>query len=262
MPRIVPLTSTEVTPGILSAASTDRPPIELLTTSARHLTNPCILEPTIPTPTISSLRNQKTAVIASIDIGQSNFAVYVEEVPVAQIRSIVNKKITPIDAGYSEFVEGITAKGRRIFWEVINLNGIGAKKPTTLRPQTFISLSQYLQRLKPMWDGTHAVVIEQQRPQNPTAIKLAQHVYSFFILHYGTCKYVEEFPASYKTKMLGAPRNTKNIKKWCIERAREILIDREDTDGLAEYSMYEKKDDMADTLCQLQAFKVLMLARK
>lgn len=51
-------------------------------------------------------------------------------------------------------------------------------------------------------------------------------------------------------------------KKWSTEKAINILMERGDTDTLDEIIGSKKKDDLADTLIQLQSFKFLRYVDK
>jgi hypothetical protein len=51
-------------------------------------------------------------------------------------------------------------------------------------------------------------------------------------------------------------------KKWATEKAMNILMERGDTDTLEEIESSKKKDDLADTLIQLQSFKFLRFVDK
>jgi hypothetical protein len=51
-------------------------------------------------------------------------------------------------------------------------------------------------------------------------------------------------------------------KKWSTEKVINILMERGDTDTLDEIIGSKKKDDLADTLIQLQSFKFLRYVDK
>jgi len=117
-----------------------------------------------------------------------------------------------------------------------------------------------------------------KQAQNTMALKLGQHCYSYFIFRYpitqdgdfvfDESKEIIEFPAYYKTQVMGAPKvNGKAMskperKKWATEKAINILMERGDTDTLDEIIGSKKKDDLADTLIQLQSFKFLRYVDK
>jgi len=77
-------------------------------------------------------------------------------------------------------------------------------------------------------------------------------------------KEIIEFPAYYKTQVLGAPKKlTKpQRKKWATEKAIEIIMERGETKTLEDISGKKKKDDLADVLIQLQSFKYLRFIEK
>ena len=117
-----------------------------------------------------------------------------------------------------------------------------------------------------------------KQAQNTMALKLGQHCYSYFIFRYpitqdgdfvfDESKEIIEFPAYYKTQVMGAPKvggksmSKPQRKKWSTEKAMGILMERGDTETLEEIEGSKKKDDLADTLIQLQSFKFLRFVDK
>jgi hypothetical protein len=121
------------------------------------------------------------------------------------------------------------------------------------------------------------------KAQNTMALKLGQHCFSYFLFRY-TDKEIIEFPAYYKTQILGAPKVIQNNndnesepakkkrklkamtkperKKWAVEKAIEILMQRGDMKTLENILGKRKKDDLADVLLQLQSFKFLRFVEK
>jgi hypothetical protein len=51
-------------------------------------------------------------------------------------------------------------------------------------------------------------------------------------------------------------------KKWSVEKAMSILKERNDFDTISSLTSARKRDDLADVLCQLQAFKILVYIDK
>ena len=125
-----------------------------------------------------------------------------------------------------------------------------------------------LDSYKEYFDKCSIIVIEQQMSfksaQNTMALKLGQHCFSYFLMRYGEEKEIIEFPAYYKTQILGAPKKmTKpQRKKWATEKAIDILMERGDMETLDEITSKKKKDDLADVLIQLQSFKFLRYVDK
>ena len=112
---------------------------------------------------------------------------------------------------------------------------------------------------------------------NTMALKLAQSTMSYFMIHYSRDIKVFEFPAYFKTLVLGAEQEEKKLKsgkisyktmgdkerkKWSIQEGFNILALREDFETMAEVGIMKKKDDIFDTIIQLQAFKFLYFIEK
>jgi hypothetical protein len=50
-----------------------------------------------------------------------------------------------------------------------------------------------------------------------------------------------------------------NVKKWSISKAIEILSNYNDINGLNILNKEKKKDDLADTVCQIESFLLTMV---
>ncbi len=123
--------------------------------------------------------------------------------------------------------------------------------------------------------NVHYIIIESQMFINMTTLTLMQHLISvmyFSLKDMGMCPLIIEFSPELKTKILGAPTTVKtkpDRKKWCVEKAYEILCDRGE-EGYAT-SLFKtrskkgegknKKDDRADGVCMARAFKILCVER-
>lgn len=208
--------------------------------------------------------------IASFDIGKCNFAFYIEEFDEESLKKIKNiPKIKRYDKengtpteDFTEVMSEIYLNGNKVLYRNLDLTK-NTRKDKYLDKKIFVNMIEALDEYKEYFDKCSTIVIEQQMSfkaaQNTMAIKLGQHCYSYFLFRYGESKEIVEFPAYYKTQILGAPKKlTKpERKKWATEKALEILMDRGDTDTLDEITAYKKKDDLADVLIQLQSFKFL-----
>lgn len=215
--------------------------------------------------------------VASFDIGKKNFAFYIEEInfgllPTSKDRTY-NVDGTPTDE-MAELLESVYSNGKTILCKNTDLT-TNCKKGLYLDPKLYHNMYTLLDEYAPYWDHCGIFVIEKQMSFgrskfNTMAVKLGQHCYSYFVFKYGPFKTIVEFPAYHKTCVLGAPkvkgRQFKNgkcrwkgmskpkRKKWCVEKATEILKDRGELSILDDMG---KKDDVCDCVCQLQAFKVL-----
>lgn len=222
--------------------------------------------------------------IASFDIGKKNFSFYVEEYDEKlEYEKIPNSKKYNADGTPTEQFEEILNKvylnGEKILLENVDITK-GCDPKAKLDPETFHNMTDILDHYSEIWDKCSFFIVEKQmqfgRQINPMAMKLGQHCYSYFAFKYGRFKSILEFPAYHKTQVLGAAKiagqkktkagkiSYKTIdkpkrKKWCIEKAKEILELRNDQESLGIIKATKKKDDLCDVICQLQAWKALMV---
>ena len=227
--------------------------------------------------------------IASFDIGKKNFAFYIEEFEPETLSSLQNINVRNrynLDQSptteMAELLRSIYLNGKTILHKNLDLTK-NCDKKLNLDPETFYNMNDVLDEYSEYWDECDIFLVEQQMQfgkgkRNPMAQKLGQHCYSYFTFKYGRNKKVIEFPAYYKTQVLGAPKinvgNYKNgnikwkgmskpeRKKWSVAKAKEILEERGELDVLQGIKTVAKKDDLADTLTQLQAFKFLRFVDK
>jgi len=226
--------------------------------------------------------------ICSIDIGKKNFSFCVEEFNKKELLKVVN---IPLNKRYKE--DGTSTKEMEDVLEQVYSNGkiiLHANVDLTyncdptkkLDPETFHNMIDVLDKYVEIWDSCDAFVIEEQmsfgKKLNKMAVKLGQHCYSYFTFKYGRFKSVIEFPAFHKTQVLGAPKTEgqpyksgkkrwkamekTQRKKWSVNKAIEILNNRGEIDILDNLTSVKKKDDLADVITQLQAFKYLVYVDK
>lgn len=226
--------------------------------------------------------------IASFDIGKVNFAFYVEEVDTRELEVMTtipkNRRYksdgTPTE-DFERLISSIYLTGNTILYKNLNLTE-GTEKSKYLDPKIYHNMIKELDKYRDIFEKCSIIVIEQQmsfkNAQNTMALKLAQHCHSYFVFRYpitevdniifDDSKEVVEFPAYYKTQVLGAPKKAgKSMtkperKKWATEKAIDILMQRGDVETLEELTTSRKKDDLADTLIQLQSFKFLRFVDK
>ncbi len=199
-----------------------------------------------------------TCWIASFDIGKKNFAFCIEEICIDR----VNIDRVNIDRmNINRVLDRVYANGNIVLLKNIDLTE-GCIN-SYLDPLIFVNMTKVLDKYKSYWDKCSVFVIEQQmdfrKNRNTMALKLGHHCSSYFIFHYAYFKPLVEFPAYHKTQVLGATKMTKYRRKiWSIQKAEEILAKRNELDTLNSLSSFKKRDDLADTICQLQAFKYLL----
>lgn len=124
----------------------------------------------------------------------------------------------------------------------------------------FDNLNNFLDRFLDHFRETDLIIIERQLPENYKATRIAQHTISYFLLKLKDSPLtptIVEISPQLKGKILGAPKGIgkRELKKWAIEEADRLLRKRGDTYGLdLMKSIKGKKDDLADTLCQIEAY--------
>jgi len=123
----------------------------------------------------------------------------------------------------------------------------------------FSDISHYLNKHKDRINMAHIVVIEKQLPVNYPALRISQHVITYFMEHLRDLPQLPiilELDPKTKGRLLGAPPNlTKPLLKiWSTDKAREILERRGDSRSIRTLNNAGKKgDDLGDTVTQMEA---------
>lgn len=123
-------------------------------------------------------------------------------------------------------------------------------------------ITQILDQYLDLFNTCHMVIVERQVPFNYLAVRVSQHVLSYFMIKLQDnplLPIIMEVDNKLKSRQLQAPSNLneRGIKKWSIDKAIEILTSRNDTYALnilrEEIKKKKKLDDLADTVCQVEA---------
>jgi len=181
-----------------------------------------------------------------------------------------------IDIGYVNFAIRIETRYRTgyikpIYFDKIDFSRIAPpselKKTTGTHPGVLSAILNLLRSLLPIMQESRIVGIERQLGLNYTASRIFQHVLTFFMLFAPTFKYpciVMDIWSGLKGRMLGAPKGMKSydLKQWAIEKAKELLDWRGDTDSIEIINRDRgrtktKGDDLADTVLQMEAWFIL-----
>ena len=224
-----------------------------------------------------------TTFVASFDIGKCNFAFYIEEFNIEELNNLKhipkNNRFNAdgtVTEKFAELLQSIYTNGQTVLYKNLDLTE-NTNKSKYLDKKIFTNMITALDQYKSFFDKCSIIVIEQQmsfnKAQNTMALKLGQHCFSYFLFRYQDQeKEIIEFPAYYKTQILGAPKvlhekkmkamSKPERKKWAVDKAIEILMQRGDMTTLDELTRKRKKDDLADVLLQLQSFKFLRYVDK
>jgi hypothetical protein len=123
---------------------------------------------------------------------------------------------------------------------------------------TLIEILNYLESKWHLMIDPHFVIIEKQLAFNYKALRVSQHLLTFF---YMKCQnnpvktIIVEIDPKLKSKFFTSVKmNPKEVKKWAVGKAEEILVANNDLESLARMKSSKKKDDMADVVVQIEAF--------
>ena len=110
----------------------------------------------------------------------------------------------------------------------------------------------------------HIIIIEKQFPNSINSIiRITQHTITYFMITLKDSKlnpYIYELSPKLKSKILNAPNKLKykELKNWSINKAIELLELRKDNFSLNIINKNKKKDDFADTVCQIEALFIYL----
>lgn len=127
---------------------------------------------------------------------------------------------------------------------------------------TYKILTAFLDQYLDFYDDCHYVVVERQLPQNYKCTRIAQHIISYYsikLFNKPLLPAIIELDPKAKGKYLGAPKGItdKQLKTWAIEVGRNLLTKRKDNFSLSVMDSFKgKQDDLADTICQIEALCV------
>ena len=124
-------------------------------------------------------------------------------------------------------------------------------------------ITEFLDKYLEFYKQTHVIVIEQQMHINYQSTRVMQHVISYFTVilkDLPLLPMIIEIDNKLKTQALDSPRNLndKGIKDWSIEIAKQLLQLRGDTKSFQIITKERKKDDLADTVLQVEALCICM----
>jgi hypothetical protein len=219
----------------------------------------------------------------SIDVGIRNLAFYVEMFDRKRLLNLT-ESITTTNSNFckdgtptsrfAKVLENVYTNGYVIFFDDFDAGSD--------INEAFFHISDYIDSHRYIFDKVGFIVIEDQMKANTNARRVCQHLYTYFLTIYRRWTPIFLQSSSLKTRLLGcvnpknmakvAPKDGRNgkklkkrtvrykfIKNWSIDTSKKILTLRNDNDFLKIFDEYKKQDDIADSICQLQAFKLRIL---
>lgn len=123
----------------------------------------------------------------------------------------------------------------------------------------FREISQFLNQFRELFPSTHIMIMERQLPQNYKAVRVSQHVLTEMmsrLTDLPLLPVIVEVDSKLKSRQLGCPKglNERQTKLWLIEKALDLCSKRADDFSFGLISRSRKKDDMADVICQVEAW--------
>ena len=176
-------------------------------------------------------------------------------------------QVVSIDPGIRNLAIRVEARGIRssnypiktMVFDKLHIKEIDRKLEGNV-DQLFLMITDFLDKYLPIFKNSHIMIIERQLPTNYRAVRISQHIISYFMFHFKdltpNLPMIFEIDPKLKGKELGASRhlNERGIKQWSVEQCVSILKKRHDEEGLEILRKNKKKDDLADTVCQIEAF--------
>lgn len=124
----------------------------------------------------------------------------------------------------------------------------------------YFSLIEFMNSYVDWFPTINVVIIERQMAVNYKMLRMSQHIITYCLMKISHATIIEIQP-KLKTRMLDAPfkLDKREVKKWSVEKAMELLTIRKDfpTIDLINSTPKRKKDDLADTITQIEAICVL-----
>ena len=113
------------------------------------------------------------------------------------------------------------------------------------------SLFEVMDSYNHIWQECDVFLLERQMLTNRQALKMGHYLEAYLKLRHPG-KRVVNYNASFKTKKLGAPpsQTKPERKRWTVDYAGNLL----EGEVSAYFQQLPKKDDVADTICMIQAF--------
>lgn len=165
-------------------------------------------------------------------------------------------RIISIDPGINNLAIRIEIRqGDNVYTEILTKHKLKSKDEENI----YINLINILLTYENYYKNCHFIIIEKQVKMNQNMIKLSQHIISFFLMNTRLNNFkpiIVELDSHIKGRLLPKCNrgDHKEIKKYSIQKAMELLMFRNDINGWNILNSEKKKDDLADVIVQAEAF--------
>ena len=126
--------------------------------------------------------------------------------------------------------------------------------------QLYLLITHFLDQYLDIFKKCHIFIIERQLPTNYKAVRISQHILTYFLIQLKditpSLPMIFEIDPKLKGKELGVSKhlNERGLKQWAIEKCKEMMTKRRDYEGLEILEKHKKKaDDLSDTTIQIEA---------
>jgi hypothetical protein len=173
--------------------------------------------------------------VVSIDPGRKNFAIRIER------RNLITYEI------------------KALAFEKIDLVGKDKEDSIEVVDSMYKRINDFLDKYLHLIKLCHVVIIERQLHINYKMVRFSQHIISYLTINLRNAKFfpvILEVSSKLKSHQLQAPKgiSDKEIKKWAISKADQLLKIRKDDYSLSVIAAAKKKkDDLSDTIVQIEA---------
>lgn len=183
---------------------------------------------------VKQLKRKKVLKIISIDPGTVNLAFRIEK-----------RYQAKYPRGLAYRVETISFELRKFDIEVDKYQ----------RCPLYRDVTKFFQEQHDKIKGVDLVMIERQPPINYKTVRLSQHMISYFSVRYPDAHVIDIDPRL-KGASFGLPKGTPKpeLKKWAIAEAGKLLRHHDQDLTLLTLRTSRKKDDLADTVVQVEGF--------
>lgn len=132
--------------------------------------------------------------------------------------------------------------------------------------KTFKNLTNELSKYNEFFINCHYLIIEKQLVENYKSTLIMVYTrahFSYLIADQPLLAHIVEISPKLKGKkldpMITKGMNKKQLKSWAITKALELFQNRGDNFSYNKIMDSKKKDDLADTACQIEAFCIIFL---
>lgn len=177
-------------------------------------------------------------------------------------------KVISIDPGIRNLALRVESRGitssnypiKTIVFEKLKITDADRKLEGNV-DQLYFLLTEFLDGYRDIFKECHMLIIERQLPINYKAVRISQHIITYFLILFKDrtphLPVIYEVDPKLKGRELGASKhlNERGIKQWSVDFGKALLTKRGDYDALNVLQKNKaKSDDLSDVVVQAEAF--------